>query len=93
VYTGVIEHSVYVDPGQQRRGIGGALLAALIASSQDAGVWTVQSGVFPENTASLRLHAQAGFRVVGTRERVGCHHGQWRDVLLIERRSGITGVG
>jgi L-amino acid N-acyltransferase YncA/2-polyprenyl-3-methyl-5-hydroxy-6-metoxy-1,4-benzoquinol methylase len=93
VYSGVIEHSVYVDPGQHGRGIGGALLAALVASSQDAGVWTVQSGVFPENTASLRLHERAGFRVVGVRERVGCHHGQWRDVLLIERRSRVTGVG
>ncbi|HEY6789764.1 MAG TPA: GNAT family N-acetyltransferase [Trebonia sp.] len=92
VYAGVIEHSVYVEPGQHGRGIGGALLAALVASSEDAGVWTVQSGVFPENTASLRLHERAGFRVVGVRERVGCHHGQWRDVLLIERRSRVTGA-
>jgi L-amino acid N-acyltransferase YncA/precorrin-6B methylase 2 len=92
VYAGVIEHSVYVDPGQHRRGIGRALLAALVASSEDAGVWTVQSGVFPENTASVRLHERAGFRVVGVRERVGCQHGQWRDVLLIERRSLVTGV-
>jgi L-amino acid N-acyltransferase YncA len=93
VYAGVIEHSVYVDPAEHGRGIGGALLAALVASSQDGGVWTVQSGVFPENTASLRLHERAGFRVVGVRERVGCHHGQWRDVLLIERRSKVTGAG
>jgi L-amino acid N-acyltransferase YncA/2-polyprenyl-3-methyl-5-hydroxy-6-metoxy-1,4-benzoquinol methylase len=93
VYAGVIEHSIYVDPDQHGRRIGGALLAALVASSQDAGVWTVQSGVFPENTASLRLHVRAGFRVVGVRERVGCHHGQWRDVLLIERRSRVTGAG
>jgi L-amino acid N-acyltransferase YncA/2-polyprenyl-3-methyl-5-hydroxy-6-metoxy-1,4-benzoquinol methylase len=93
VYGGVIEHSVYVDPGQHGRGIGRALLAALVASSEDAGVWTVQSGVFAENTASLRLHERAGFRVVGVRERVGCHHGQWRDVLLIERRSRVTGAG
>jgi L-amino acid N-acyltransferase YncA len=92
VYAGVIEHSVYVDPGHHGRGIGGALLAALIASSQDAGVWTVQSGVFPENTASLRLHERAGFRVVGVRERLACHHGRWRDVLLIERRSRVTGA-
>jgi len=60
VYAGVIEHSVYVDPGHQGKGIGGALLAALVASSEDAGVWTIQSGVFPENTASLRLHERAG---------------------------------
>jgi L-amino acid N-acyltransferase YncA/precorrin-6B methylase 2 len=92
VYAGVIEHSVYVDPACHGRGIGGALLEALVASSEDAGVWTVQSGVFPENTASLRLHERAGFRVVGRRERVGCHHGRWRDVVLIERRSGVAGT-
>ena len=91
-YAGVIEHSVYVHPGHQGRGIGRALLEALIASSEDAGIWTVQSGVFPENTASLRLHEQAGFRVLGVRERVGCHHGWWRDVVLIERRSRVAGV-
>jgi L-amino acid N-acyltransferase YncA/precorrin-6B methylase 2 len=93
VYAGVVEHSVYVHPGHLGRGIGRALLSALIASSQDAGIWTVQSGVFPENTASLRLHERAGFRVVGVRERVGCHHGRWRDVVLIERRSTVTGTG
>ncbi len=91
-YAGVIEHSIYVDPGHHGRGIGGALLAALIASSEDAGIWTVQSGVFPENTASLALHERAGFRVVGVRERVGCHHGRWRDVVAIERRSSVTGT-
>jgi phosphinothricin acetyltransferase len=70
-----------------------ALLEALIASSQDAGIWTLQSGVFPENTASLRLHERAGFRVVGVRMRVGCHHGQWRDTVLVERRSRVAGTG
>ena len=92
VYAGVIEHSVYVHPGRQGRGIGTALLGALIRSSENAGVWAIQSGVFPENTASLRLHERAGFRVVGVRERVGHHHGRWRDVLLIERRSQIAGA-
>ena len=92
VYAGVIEHSVYVHLGHQGRGIGQALLGALIASSEDAGIWTIQSGVFPENTASLRLHERAGFRAVGVRERVGCHHGQWRDTVLIERRSRVVGV-
>ena len=87
VYAGVVEHSVYVHPGHKRRGIGAALLAALVESTEAAGIWTIQSGVFPENTASLRLHRQAGFRVVGTRERIGRHHGEWRDVVLIERRS------
>jgi L-amino acid N-acyltransferase YncA/2-polyprenyl-3-methyl-5-hydroxy-6-metoxy-1,4-benzoquinol methylase len=92
VYAGVVEHSVYVDPARKGSGIGAALLAALTGSAEAAGIWTIQSGVFPENTASLRLHERAGFRVVGTRERVGCHHGQWRDTVLIERRSTTTGV-
>ncbi|MGC1753788.1 MAG: GNAT family N-acetyltransferase, partial [Trebonia sp.] len=74
-----------------RRGIGAALLAALVESTEAAGIWTIQSGVFPENTVSLRLHQRAGFRVVGTRERIGRHHGEWRDVVLIERRSATAG--
>jgi L-amino acid N-acyltransferase YncA/2-polyprenyl-3-methyl-5-hydroxy-6-metoxy-1,4-benzoquinol methylase len=88
VYAGVIEHSVYVDPGYQGRGIGAALLRALIGSAEAAGIWTIQSGIFPENTGSLRLHHQAGFRTVGTRERIGRHHDRWRDVILLERRGG-----
>lgn len=92
VYAGVVEHSVYVHPDCQGRGVGRALLSALIASSEDAGIWTIQSGIFPENTASLRLHEQAGFRVVGVRERVGRHHGRWRDVVFVERRSTVTGT-
>jgi L-amino acid N-acyltransferase YncA len=63
------------------------LLRALIASTEAAGIWTIQSGIFPENVASLRLHEAAGFRVVGIRERIGRHHGQWRDVVFMERRS------
>ncbi|GAA1104137.1 MULTISPECIES: GNAT family N-acetyltransferase [Streptomyces violaceusniger group] len=86
-YAGVVEHSVYVHPAARGRGAGLALLDALIASTEAAGIWTIQSGVFPENTASLALHQRAGFRVIGTRERVGRHHGVWRDVVLIERRS------
>ena len=87
VYAGVVEHSVYVHPEARGRGIGRRLLDAFIASTEAAGIWTIQSGIFPENTASLALHKAAGFRVVGTRERIGQHHGHWRDVLLIERRS------
>jgi L-amino acid N-acyltransferase YncA len=87
VYAGVVEHSVYVHPDARGRGIGRRLLEALIASTEAAGIWTIQSGIFPENTASLALHRAAGFRVVGTRERIGQHHGRWRDVILIERRS------
>jgi L-amino acid N-acyltransferase YncA len=87
VYAGVVEHSVYVHPDARGRGVATALLRALIASTEAAGIWTVQSGIFPENTASLALHERCGFRVVGTRERIGRHHGVWRDVVLIERRS------
>ncbi|MEU1665961.1 N-acetyltransferase family protein [Streptomyces sparsogenes] len=86
-YAGVVEHSVYVHPYARNRGVGFALLEALIASTEAAGIWTIQSGVFPENTPSLTLHQRAGFRVIGTRERIGRHHGAWRDVVLIERRS------
>jgi len=87
VYAGVVEHSVYVHPGYRGQGIGRQLLDALIASTEAAGIWTIQSGIFPENTASTALHQAAGFRIIGTRERVGQHHGRWRDVLFIERRS------
>ncbi|MFD5461826.1 GNAT family N-acetyltransferase [Kitasatospora sp. NPDC127059] len=86
-YAGVVEHSVYVHPAAQGRGVGLTLLRALLDSTDAAGIWTVQSGVFPENTASLALHTKAGFRVVGTRERLGRHQDRWRDVILLERRS------
>ncbi|NUT33999.1 MAG: N-acetyltransferase [Hamadaea sp.] len=93
VYAGVVEHSVYVDPAAHGRGVGSALLAALFASTEAAGIWTIQSGIFPNNTASVRLHTKAGFRVVGTREKVGRHpFDGWRDVLMIERRSPVIGV-
>ncbi|WP_191294304.1 GNAT family N-acetyltransferase [Kitasatospora herbaricolor] len=89
-YAGVVEHSVYVHPEARGRGVARALLDALIHSTQAAGVWTIQSGIFPENTASLALHRRAGFRVVGTRERIGRQHGVWRDVVLVERRSPVV---
>jgi phosphinothricin acetyltransferase len=90
VYRGVVEHSVYVDPAARGRGVGRALLDALIASTEAAGIWTIQSGIFPENTASLALHHTAGFRTVGVRRHIGQHSAQgnrWRDVVFIERRS------
>lgn len=90
VYAGVVEHSVYVDPASRGRGVGRALLEAMIASTEAAGIWTIQSGIFPENTASLALHQRVGFRIVGVRERIGrhaAHGGRWRDVMFIERRS------
>ncbi|WP_247745600.1 GNAT family N-acetyltransferase [Streptomyces oryzae] len=86
-YAGVVEHSVYVHPDARGRGIASGLLKALIESTEAAGIWTIQSGIFPENTASIALHQRAGFRVIGTRERIGRHHGRWRDVVLLERRS------
>jgi len=89
VYAGVVEHSVYVDAAARGRGVGRALLTQLIESTEAAGIWTIQSGIFPENRASLALHAAAGFRVIGTRERIGRHHGRWRDVLMLERRSAV----
>lgn len=88
-YAGVVEHSVYVHPGARGRGAGRRLLDALISSTEAAGIWTIQSGIFPENTASAALHRAAGFRTVGTRERIGRHHGRWRDVVFIERRSPL----
>ena len=87
VYNGVVEDSVYVSPDARGLGIGRRLLESLIASTEAAGIWTTQSSIFPENTASLALHHAAGFRDVGTRERIGRHNGRWRDTIFIERRS------
>lgn len=86
-YAGVVEHSVYVDPGARGKGVGRLLLRTVIEATEAAGIWTIQAGIFPENTVSLAMHKTAGFRVVGVRERMGRHHGRWRDVVLIERRS------
>jgi len=90
VYGGVVENSVYVAASAQGRGIGGALLDALVDSTEAGGIWTIQTGIFPENEASVRLHERLGFRVVGRRERLGKLDGVWRDVLLLERRSGVV---
>ncbi|WP_330261468.1 GNAT family N-acetyltransferase [Streptomyces sp. NBC_00539] len=90
-YAGVVEHSVYVHPDARGRGVARALLDALIVSTEAAGIWTIHCGIFPENTASLALHGRAGFRTIGTRERIGRHHGVWRDVVLLERRSPAIG--
>jgi len=88
-YAGVAEVSIYVDPAAAGRGVGSALLARLVAAAEEAGLWTLQAGVFPENTASL--HRRHGFRAVGTRERLGQVAGEWRDVVLLERRSAVVG--
>jgi phosphinothricin acetyltransferase len=86
VYSGIAEVSVYVAQRAWGRGVGLTLLTALVQQSEAAGIWTLQAGIFPENTASLALHQRAGFRTVGTRERLGCMDGRWRDVVLMERR-------
>lgn len=92
VYGGVAEVSVYVASDASGRGVGTALMRALIAASEEAGIWTLQAGIFPENEASIALHRRHGFRPVGVRERLGQHHGQWRDVALLERRSSRVGI-
>ena len=89
VYGGVVEDGVYVGPAAQGRGVGRRLLDALIDSTEAGGVWTIQAGIFPENEASLALHRAAGFRTLGIREKIGRHHGRWRDVVLLERRSQL----
>jgi L-amino acid N-acyltransferase YncA len=90
VYGGVVENSVYVDEQARGQGVGGLLLEWLIASTEAAGIWTIQTGIFPENEASLRLHERVGFEVVGRRKRLGKLQGVWRDVLLLERRSSVV---
>ena len=90
VYRGVVEHSVYVSPTAASQGE--QLVDAFIAAAENAGIWMIQSSIFPENTAILALHDRAGFRRIGTRERIalmtyGPWAGRWRDTILIERRS------
>jgi phosphinothricin acetyltransferase len=92
VYAGVAEVSVYVGASARGRGLGGALMRALIEASERNGVWTLQSSVFPENQASIALHLKHGFRELGRRERVARLHGVWRDTVLLERRSRVVGV-
>jgi L-amino acid N-acyltransferase YncA len=91
-YAGVVEHSVYVAAAARGRGVGAALMTRLVESCDGGGVWTIQSGVFPENVASLALHARFEFRRVGVRERIGRRDGRWRDIVLLERRSTVVGV-
>lgn len=92
VYRGVAEVSVYVAPSAWGRGVGGRLLDALVEASEEAGIWTLEASMFPENEASVHLHERAGFRRVGRREALGELGGRWRDVLLMERRSDRVGT-
>jgi phosphinothricin acetyltransferase len=87
-YQGVAEDSVYVAERARGRGVGRYLLSQLVWRAEEAGIWTVQAGIFPENEASVALHHACKFRTVGVREQLGKYHGVWRDVLLLERRSG-----
>ena len=92
VYAGVAEVSVYVSEEARGKGVGKKLLEALVTQSEEEGYWTLQAGIFPENPASMRLHQQAGFRIIGTRERIGKMQGHWRDTILLERRSDLIGI-
>lgn len=92
VYIGVAEASIYVCQACRGEGVGHQLLQSLIDASEEEGLWTLQASIFPENTASVALHKKLGFREVGRRERIGQLHGVWRDVLLCERRSTVTGI-
>jgi L-amino acid N-acyltransferase YncA len=92
VYEGVAEVSIYVAEETRGRGIGRKLMSGLVEASEQNGIWMLQAGILAENTVSIRLHQQAGFRIVGTRERIGCMDGRWRDTVLMERRSSVVGV-
>jgi phosphinothricin acetyltransferase len=86
-YRGVTENSIYVARAARGRGVGQALLTELVSQADEAGVWTIQAGILSGNDASVALHERCGFRVVGTRERIAQKRGEWRDVVLMERRS------
>ena len=86
-YRGVAHNSVYVARGARSQGVGRALLNELVHLAEEAGIWTIETGIFPENLASLQLHLSCGFRVVGVREWLGRLDGTWRDVVFLERRS------
>ena len=92
VYGGVAEVSIYIAEAARGLGIGYLLMEELIAASENAGFWTLQSGIFPENKASIKLHEKAGFRFLGRRERVGQLDGVWKDNVLFERRSKVVGI-
>ena len=93
VFSGVAELSIYVDTDYLGKGMGNVLMEAVVASSEENGIWMLQSGIFPENQASIGMHEKFGFRLVGRRERIGkMANGIWRDIVLLERRSLIVGL-
>lgn len=91
-FKGVAEVSIYLDNAVQGKGLGKMLLRKLILDSEDHGFWTLQAGIFPENEASIAVHQKHGFRIVGTREKIGKMSGIWRDIVFMERRSSVVGV-
>ena len=93
VYAGVCEVSVYVAAAARGQGVGKKLLQALVQASEELGIWTLQASIFPENQASIAIHEQCGFRILGRREKIAQHRGRWRDTVLMERRSQIVGTG
>jgi L-amino acid N-acyltransferase YncA len=92
VYAGVAEVSIYIDDAYRGMGIGSKLMEYLISESENNGIWTLQAGIYPENNASMQLHHKFGFRIVGTREKIGKMDDHWRDVCLLERRSKTVGI-
>ena len=92
VYAGVGEVSVYISDHSKGKGIGKKLLNALLEESEKNNFWTLQAGIFPENTASIKIHEDCGFRIIGRREKIGQMNGIWRDTLLLERRSKTVGI-
>jgi len=92
VYSGVAEVSIYVDSDFRGKGIGDRLMTELIRESEENGIWTLQAGIFPENTGSIRLHEKHGFRIIGKKERIGKMDDAWRDVMQLERRSKVVGI-
>ena len=92
VYEGVAEVSVYISTTARGKGVGSLLLSALVTASEEEGIWTLHAGMFPENKASVALHTKHGFRILGRRERIGQLDGEWRDTLVLERRSKVVGI-
>lgn len=90
VYQGVLEHSLYIANDAKSQGVGQSLLSHLITQSEAKGYWTLMASIFPENSASIRVHEKLGFRKIGYREKIAKHHGQWRDTWLYERRSKMV---
>jgi phosphinothricin acetyltransferase len=91
VYAGVAEVSIYIDPAFRGMGVGDQLMTQLIKESEQNGLWTLQAGIFPENKASIALHLKNGFRILGIREKIGKMDNIWRDTVMLERRSKVTG--